>query len=49
MAKLQLPNPAGKDKWQDLIPLHPSYLPPVLSDSGVADGLMTPDEHKPWI
>lgn len=45
MAKLQLPNPAGKDKWQELIPLHPSYLPLALSDIGVVDGLMTLDEQ----
>lgn len=44
MAKWQLLNPAGKDKWQELIPLHPSHLPPALSDS-VAEGFMTPDEQ----
>lgn len=44
MDKLQLPNPAGKDKWQELISLHPSDLPPTLFDIGVVDGLVAPDE-----
>jgi hypothetical protein len=44
MDKLQLPNPAAKDKWQELIPLHPRYLPPTLFDVGVVDTHMTPDE-----